>query len=176
MKKSIAEQPSTPAEKHASEVVSLRPPFEDSSPLDQIIREGAQRMLQAAIDAEVDAFIDQHAIRRDEQGRRLVVRNGSLPAREILTGAGPLEVKQGRVRDNSPDAADRVEFSPSLLPTYLRRTTAIEELIPWPLLSIKSAERNFYGCLPRSLAIACWRESQRAQRQRDCSSQGAVER
>ncbi len=59
-----------PAEKHDAEVVPFRPTFEDSSPLDPIIREGAQRMLQAAIDAEVDAFIDQHASRRDEQGRR----------------------------------------------------------------------------------------------------------
>jgi transposase-like protein len=131
MKKSIPEQPSVPAENQDSEVVAFRPAFEDRSPLDQIIREGAQRMLQAANDAEVDSFIDQHASRRDEQGRRLVVRNGSLPAREILTGAGPLEVKQGRARDNSPNSANRVEFSPSLLPTYLRRTTAIEELIPW---------------------------------------------
>jgi len=131
MTKSITEQPSAPAENCAPEAVPFRRPFEDRSPLDQIVREGAQRMLQAAIDAEVDAFIDQHEDRRDEQGRRLVVRNGSLPQREILTGAGPMQVQQGRVRDNSPNPEGRVQFTPSLLPTYLRRTTAIEELIPW---------------------------------------------
>jgi transposase-like protein len=114
-----------------TEVVAFRRQFEDRSALDQLVREGAQRMLQAAIDAEVTAFIEQHDDRRDEHGRRLVVRNGSLPAREILTGAGPIEVKQGRVRDNTPDPAQRVEFTPGILPTYLRRTTAIEELIPW---------------------------------------------
>ena len=60
-------------------------------------------MLQAAIDAEVDEFLARHADRRDEQGRRLVVRNGRLPSREILTGAGRLDVSQPRVRDKSPD-------------------------------------------------------------------------
>lgn len=88
-------------------------------------------MLQAAIDAEVDSFIEAHRDRRDEQGRRQVVKNGKLPAREILTGAGAIKVQQGRVRDNSPDASQRVQFSPSVLPAYLRRTDAIEELIPW---------------------------------------------
>ena len=65
--------------------------FDERSPLDRIVHEGAQQMLQAAIDAEVNAFVEQHALRRDVQGRRLVVRNGRLPGREILTGAGPLE-------------------------------------------------------------------------------------
>ena len=55
----------------------------------------------------------------------------SLPSREILTGAGSIEVQQGRVRDNSPNKKDRVQFTPSVLPAYLRRTAAIEELIPW---------------------------------------------
>jgi len=88
-------------------------------------------MLQAAIDAEVDAFIERHQDHRDSGGRRLVVKNGSLPAREILTGAGSLKVKQGRVRDNAPDCENRVHFSPSILPAYLKRTKSIEELIPW---------------------------------------------
>lgn len=88
-------------------------------------------MLQSAIDAEVEAFIGQHAHRRDEQGKRLVVKNGSLPEREILTGAGAIPVKQGRVRDNTPDPEQRVVFTPSVLPAYLRKTEAIEELIPW---------------------------------------------
>jgi transposase-like protein len=73
----------------------------------------------------------QHGDLRDEQGRRLVVRNGSLTTREILTGAGPVEVRQGRVRDNSPQADQRVQFTPSVLPAYLRRSGALEELIPW---------------------------------------------
>lgn len=87
-------------------------------------------MLQAAIDPEVDDFLAKHSGRRDEQGRRLVVRNGSLPEREILTGAGKLPVRQPRVRDRS-SGDDRVWFSPQVLPPYLKRTNSIEELIPW---------------------------------------------
>ena len=73
----------------------------------------------------------RHSDRVDENGRRLVVRNGKLPEREILTGAGKIPVSQPRVRDNSPDVASRVKFSPSVLPPYLKRTKNIEELIPW---------------------------------------------
>ena len=112
------------------EVVKFRANFESRSPLDELIREGARRMLQAAIDAEVDDFLAKHSGRRDEQGRRLVVRNGSLPEREILTGAGKLPVRQPRVRDRS-SGDDRVWFSPQVLPPYLKRTNSIEELIPW---------------------------------------------
>jgi transposase-like protein len=100
-------------------------------------------MLQTAIDAEVSAFVSAHDDRRDDAGRRLVVRNGSLPAREILTGAGPLTVQQARVRDNSPDPNKRVTFAPSVLPAYLRRTDAIEELIPW--LYLKGISTSDFG-------------------------------
>ena len=103
------------------EVLAFRQALDGRSPLDEIIHEGARRMLQAAIDAEVDAFIETHQDRRDSEGRRLVVKNGSLPVREILTGAGAIQVKQGRVRDNSPDFSQRVTFSPSVLPAQTRR-------------------------------------------------------
>ena len=118
------------------EVLAFRQQFDDRNPLDEIIREGARRMLQAAIDAEVDSFIQDHQHHRDENGRRLVVKNGNLPARQILTGAGSIQVKQGRVRDNALSPADRIQFSPSVLPAYLRRTAAIEELIPWLYLNV----------------------------------------
>lgn len=121
--------PVTPELDH--DVLAYRAAFKDQSPLDELVRIGAQQMLQAAINAEVDAFLEAHQGRLDDQGRRLVVRNGHLPTREILSGAGPLQVRQGRVRDNSTDPNQRVRFSPSVLPAYLRRTEAIEELIPW---------------------------------------------
>jgi len=113
------------------EVISFRAQFDGKSPLDEIVREGARRMLQSAIDAEVVEFITSYADRTDDDGRRLVVKNGSLPERNILTGAGAIPVTQGRVRDNHPDPEQRVAFSPSILPSYLRKTAAIEELIPW---------------------------------------------
>src|SRR3990172_2832352 len=94
------------------EVVEVRAAFEARSTLDELVREGARKMLQTAIEAEVDEFLVQHADRRDADGKRSVVRNGYLPSREILTGAGPLDVKQPRVRDNAPASQDRLHFSP----------------------------------------------------------------
>jgi putative transposase len=114
-----------------AEVLAFRAQFDERSPLDEIVRDGAQRMLQAAIEAEVDDFLLAHEHRRDERGYRLVVRNGRQPARELLTGAGRLEVEQPRVRDNSPDRDERVSFSSKILPPYLRRSKSIDELIPW---------------------------------------------
>ena len=132
MSKSTTKRRAKPVEREIdSEVLAFRRQFDDKSPLDELVREGARRMIQAAIDAEVDGFIERHSVRVDELGRRLVVKNGSLPPREILTGAGPVEIKQGRVRDKSKDPDRRVDFTPSVLPAYLRRTDKIEELIPW---------------------------------------------
>ena len=88
-------------------------------------------MLQAAIEAEVDEFLITHDDRLDEHGNRLVVRNGRQPARQILTGAGKLEVQQPRVRDKSKPSKERVTFTSKILPPYLRRSKSIDELIPW---------------------------------------------
>jgi len=88
-------------------------------------------MLQAAIETEVQDFLGHHSDRVDPDGRRQVVRNGYLPSRELTTGAGRLEVRQPRVRDNSPDKDNRIRFSSSILPSYLRRSKSIDELIPW---------------------------------------------
>ena len=110
--------------------------------LTEILRDGAQRLLAQAIDAEVGDWIDRHAELLDD-GRRQIVRNGHHPTRTILTGVGSLEVTQPRVHDRriagvdqggqALDAAGRpVErFRSSILPPYLRKTKAIEELIPW---------------------------------------------
>ena len=150
MSKSKADRPTIPVDSQLDpEVVAFRDQFDQKSPLDEIVREGARRMLQAAIDNDVDAFIAQHAERRDEQGRRQVVKNGSLPKREILTGAGAIPVTQGRVRDNNPDPNGRVTFSPGILPSYLRKTTAIEELIPW--LYLKGISTGDFGEALQSL-------------------------
>ncbi len=80
---------------------------------------------------------------------RFVVKNGSLPEREILTGAGAIPVTQGRVRDNDPDPGNRVTFSPSVLPSYLRKTKAIEELLPW--LYLKGISTGDFGEALQSL-------------------------
>jgi putative transposase len=111
---------------------SQLPRVDDSrSPLDALVREGARKMLQTALEDEVQSFLEGHSTRVDGQGRRLVVRNGHLPAREIVTGAGPLEIQQPRVRDKSANPDERVPFSSAILPPYLRKSKSIEELIPW---------------------------------------------
>ena len=120
-----------PEEQVDVEVANFREHFEGRGLLDQVVRRGAQRMLQQAIEAEVQGFLQQQDGRRDEDGNRLVVRNGYQPARKIVTGAGALEVQAPRVRDNSPIKSDRVQFSSALLPPYLRRSKTIEEFIPW---------------------------------------------
>lgn len=100
---------------------------EDSrSLLDEIVRAGAQKMLAQAIEAEVAAYIDHHQHLLDEQGHRLVVRNGHLPERAVLTGAGPLHIKKPRVDDRR----DGERFTSSILPAYMRRSPSLDALIP----------------------------------------------
>lgn len=98
--------------------------------LTDLLRQGAQKMLGQAIEAEVQAWIEQHAGQRDAQGHRQVVRNGYLPERTILTGLGPVEVQQPRVHDRRPKK-ERAKFSSQILPPYLRKTKSVEELLPW---------------------------------------------
>jgi transposase-like protein len=131
MRQVTPEELGSPAATLDLEVVEFRAQFGERSPLDELVRHGAQQMLQTAIETEVDEFLVQHAERRDARGKRLVIRNGYLPSRELVTGAGRLEVEQPRVRDNSSKRKDRVRFTSSILPPYLRRSKAIDELIPW---------------------------------------------
>ena len=102
-----------------------------------ILRDGAQRLLSQAVEAEVDTWIESHKHVTDEQGRRQVVRNGRLPKRGIITGVGSVEVTQPRVHDRrGPDTLDEhgrpvQPFRSKILPPYLRKTKSVEELIPW---------------------------------------------
>ncbi len=96
------------------------------SVLDELVREGARRMLQAAVEAEVEEWIQEHASAVDAAGRRQVVRNGYLPEREVLTGVGPLPVTKPRVRDKTGER----KFTSKILPSFLRRVPSIDALIP----------------------------------------------
>ena len=98
--------------------------------LSDVLRQGAQRMLAQAVDAEVAEWIDQHAEIQDADGHRLVVRNGFLPKRTISTGIGPVVLTQPRVHDRRPPG-EAEKFSSKILPPYLRKTKSLEELIPW---------------------------------------------
>jgi putative transposase len=73
--------------------------------LDAIVREGARRMLAAALEAEVDSYLAAHAAERDEHGHRLVVRNGHARQRQVTTAAGAVAVRAPRVNDRRVDSA-----------------------------------------------------------------------
>jgi transposase-like protein len=102
------------------------------SMIDEIVREGARRMLAEALAAEVDAYIAQFSAERDENGRRLVVRNGCHQSREVLTSAGAIEVRAPRVNDKRTDPAtgERQRFSSAILPPWARKTPKITEVLP----------------------------------------------
>ena len=137
----------------------------DGSPslIDEIVREGARRMLAEALQAEVDAYIAAHAAERDGNGRRLVVRNGHHQPREVLTSAGAVEVTVPRVNDKrtDPDTGERKRFSSAILPPWCRKTPKITEyLFPphsWTILALRE-RRLVPPSRPglRSLNLVAW--------------------
>ncbi len=110
--------------------VSLDPQAFSRDVLTQILNEGAQRLLAAALNAEVDEYLQRFEQARDGRGHRVVVRNGYLPERTIQTGIGAVRVAQPRVEDRRP-SDEREPFTSKILPPYLRRTKSMEDLIPW---------------------------------------------
>jgi putative transposase len=99
-------------------------------PLTGVIRDGARKLIEQAIEAELTTLMTAFAEDRLEDGRARLVRHGYLPEREVLTGVGPVPVKVPRVRDRST-GADKITFTPSILPRYLRKAKSVEELLPW---------------------------------------------
>jgi transposase-like protein len=100
--------------------------------LDELAREGARRMLAAALEAEVDAYIACYATLTDERGHRLVRRNGHAPARQVATGTGQIEVVRPRVDDRRVDPATggRRQFQSVILPRWCRRSPKVAEVLP----------------------------------------------
>ena len=148
--------------------------------LTETIRQGAQRILSVAIEAEVQRFIDEHVNITDAEGRRLVVRNGYLPERPLQTGVGDVPVKVPRVRNNSDKD---IHFCSSLLPPYLKRTKSVEELVPWLYLKgistndMSSALTSLLGEQAKGLSVKnighltqAWQEEHEQWMQKDLSS------
>ena len=154
-----------------------------SSLIDEIVREGARRMLAEALAAEVDAYIAQFAAERGGDGRRLVVRNGYHQSREVLTSAGSVEVTVPRVNDKRTDAAtgERCRFASAILPPWARKTPKITEVLPLLYLHGLSSG-DFVPALGQFLGSSAglsgpvitrltetWRAEQRAFAERDLS-------
>ncbi|MBS4168643.1 IS256 family transposase [Parachlamydia sp. AcF125] len=112
-------------------------PFKDN--LEQILREGAKKLLMQAVENEVAEYIESLKSIKDEANRRVVTRNGYLPERTIQTGMGEISIKQPRVRDKR----EGKKFTSQILPPYLRRTASLDALIP--ALYLKGVSTDEFG-------------------------------
>ncbi len=111
-------------------VSKLVPPGTFTDLLTEILRNGARALLAQAVEAEVADFLAEHAVKVTDDGRQRVVRHGRLPERQIMTGIGPVAVRQPRVRDRAATEEDRIRFTPAILPPYARRSKSLEALLP----------------------------------------------
>jgi putative transposase len=116
--------------------------------IDEIVREGARRMLAAALEAEVAAYIAAHAEELDERGRRLVVRNGHAQPRQVLTSAGAVQMVAPRVNDKRTDEStgERRRFASAVVPAWCRKSPKINEVLPLLYLHGLSS-RDFVSAL-----------------------------
>ena len=151
--------------------------------LDELFREGARRMLAAALEAEVDAYIAAYAALTDERGHRLVRRNGHAPARQVAAGVGQVEVVRPRVDDRRVDPAtgQRQQFQSMILPRWVRRSPKVAAVLPLLYLHGLSSS-DFVPALEELLGSAAglsasvitrlcqqWRAERQAFQQRDLS-------
>ena len=113
--------------------------------LDEIVRDGARQMLAAALQAEVAAYVEAHRGEIDDQGRRLVVRNGYHQPREVTTAAGAVVVRQPRVNDRRADevSGERRRFSSAILPAWSRKSPRVAEVLP--LLYLHGLSSSDFG-------------------------------
>jgi transposase-like protein len=155
--------------------------------LDEIVLVGARRMLAAALEAEVDAYIAGWAGECDERGHRLVVRNGRAEPRTITTAAGPIEVTAPRVNDKRvDDAGERHRFRSSILTPWARKSPKVTEVLPLMYLHGMStgdfapALAGFFGSAAGLSASVItrlttqWQAEQRAFAERDLSDRDYV--
>ena len=120
------------------------PAFRDE--LSDLVREGAQRLIRRAVEAELKTFLDEHESERDGAGRRAVVRNGYQPEREVLTGIGPVRVQVPKTRDRRREGRC---FRSELLPPYLKKARRVEAVLPW--LYLKGVSTNDFDEALRGL-------------------------
>ena len=114
-----------------SKVVRLRQPEEIEDPLTAILRAGARRLLEQAIEAEVESFLASFKDLKLPDGRDRIVRHGHGPERAIQTGIGPVEVRRAKVRDRgADDDGERIRFTSAILPRWARRTKSLDALLP----------------------------------------------
>src|SRR4051794_35298781 len=103
-----------------------------ASGFDELAREGARRMIAAALEVEVADYVERFADQVDEHGRRLVVRNGRARERRLTIGSGTVPIRAPRVNDKRVDAqsGERRRFSSKILPAYARRSPKVNDVLP----------------------------------------------
>ena len=109
-------------------VVELKSPGTIQDPLTEMLRFGAQQLIQKAVEVELQELLAVHGERRTAEGNTGVVRNGHLPERQLQTGIGPVTVKIPKVRAKS---GKPVTFRSALVPPYVRKTQSLEAALPW---------------------------------------------
>ena len=111
-------------------VFQLAQPGAFTDSLTEVLRAGACALLARAVEAEVAEVLAKYAELKTDDGRQRLVRHGHLPEREIMTGIGPVAVRQPRVRDRASSGEERIRFTSAILPPYARRSKSLEVLIP----------------------------------------------
>jgi len=134
-------------------------PFEADAPtidevderIREIAREGARRLLQAALESEIDSHINANGHLLDEQGYHTVVRNGHAPERTILSAVGPVRVRRPRLdeRKASERDANHRRFTSGVLPRFLRRTPSVEGVVA--TLYLKGISTNDFDAAVRAI-------------------------
>ena len=104
-------------------VISL----ENPDALTGLLRSGARELITKAVQTELAEFLSQYQDMTDSGGRPLVVRNGYLPQRVIMTGIGPVDIKVPKTRDRGGQG---IHFRSALLPPYIKRTKSVETVLP----------------------------------------------
>ena len=156
--------------------------------LDDLAREGARRLLMAALQVEVAQYVDAYQEARDARGRRLVVRHGQAEARQVTCGKGTVEVRAPWVNDKRVDATgQRERFTSRILPPSMRRSPKVAEVLP--ILYLRGLSTgDFREALPVLLGDdaaglsatniarlpAVWEDEYRQFRQRDLADRDYV--
>lgn len=156
--------------------------------LDEIAREGARRMLMAALKWEADSYVERHRSARDEQGHALVVRNGRAASRKVTLGSGTVQLQAPRVNDRRRDEqGHRQRFTSHILPPYMRRSPKVAEVLPILYLrglatgDFRPALEGLLGTEAAGLSpttitrlTAGWEQEYRAFRQRELTAREYV--
>ena len=103
---------------------------EVATALDELAREGARRMILAALEVEVEAYRQRHGDARDSRGHALVVRNGSARPRRLTLGAGTVTLRAPRLNDQRVVDGIRQKFTSQILPPYVRRSPKVSAVLP----------------------------------------------